>query len=177
MKTSAASQQCYGFRLPLIFSRPRQGIDEQTLVVGPHVLPLGVVEESSANPNWEDMSPSVVHFAKASPNGRSEYDNSLSVLHNRRLEARNRFGMGKNHEREGDEVDLTNKQLEIVFCRSYAFRYCALSATPAMATARDKIEVVVRTRDGLLDGGLRTLAATSMMAASGRSPSFKVGAR
>lgn len=47
-------------------------------------------------PNWDDMSPFVVHFTKASQN-RSEYVNSLSILSHRRLEARNRFGIGKNH--------------------------------------------------------------------------------
>lgn len=49
-----------------------------------------------ANPDWDDMSPFVVHFTKASPN-KSEYENSLSILHQRRLEARGRFGIGKNH--------------------------------------------------------------------------------
>lgn len=49
-----------------------------------------------ANPNWDDMSPFVVHFTKASPNS-SAYTNSLSILHQRRLEARGRFGIGKNH--------------------------------------------------------------------------------
>lgn len=46
--------------------------------------------------NWEDMSPFVVHFTKKSDTG-SEYDNSISILASRRLEARNRFGIGKKH--------------------------------------------------------------------------------
>ena len=48
------------------------------------------------HPNWEDMSPFVVHFTKKSDTG-SEYDNSISILASRRLEARNRFGIGKKH--------------------------------------------------------------------------------
>ena len=48
------------------------------------------------HPNWEDMSPFVVHFTKKSATS-SEYDNSISILASRRLEARNRFGIGKNH--------------------------------------------------------------------------------
>lgn len=50
----------------------------------------------TTHPNWEDMSPFVVHFTKKSDTG-SEYDNSISILANRRLEARNRFGIGKKH--------------------------------------------------------------------------------
>ena len=50
----------------------------------------------SMHPNWEDMSPFVVHFTKNSATS-SEYDNSISILASRRLEAQNRFGMGKNH--------------------------------------------------------------------------------
>lgn len=53
----------------------------------------------------------------------------------------------------------------------------SLGAMPALATARDKIEVVVQTRDGPLDGGPRTLAATAAVAASGRRPAFKVEVR
>lgn len=48
------------------------------------------------HPNWEDMSPFVVHFTKKSPTA-GEYENSLSILGSRRLEARNRFGIAKNH--------------------------------------------------------------------------------
>jgi Putative abortive phage resistance protein AbiGi, antitoxin len=48
------------------------------------------------NPNWDDMSPFVVHFTKKSLN-KTSYDNSLSILHQRRIEARGRFGIGKNH--------------------------------------------------------------------------------
>ncbi|MBR0684456.1 hypothetical protein JQ594_00890 [Bradyrhizobium manausense] len=49
----------------------------------------------TTKPDWDDMSPFVVHFTKKSLN-KSAYDNSLSILHQRRLEARERFGIGKN---------------------------------------------------------------------------------
>ncbi len=49
-----------------------------------------------AHPDWEDMSPFVVHFTKKSAKN-SEYDNSISILASRSLQARNRFGMGKNY--------------------------------------------------------------------------------
>ncbi|TKT81019.1 hypothetical protein [Aquamicrobium sp. LC103] len=48
------------------------------------------------HPNWEDMSPFVVHFTKKSATG-SEYNNSISILASRCLQAQNRFGMGKNY--------------------------------------------------------------------------------
>lgn len=47
-------------------------------------------------PDWDDMSPFVVHFTKAA-NGKSEYENSMSILSSRRPEARNPFGIGKNY--------------------------------------------------------------------------------
>ncbi|UVK50394.1 hypothetical protein DBIPINDM_003532 [Mesorhizobium sp. AR02] len=47
-------------------------------------------------PAWDDMSPFVVHFTKAA-NGKSEYQNSMSILSSRRLEARNPFGIGKKY--------------------------------------------------------------------------------
>lgn len=50
----------------------------------------------STHPNWEDMSPFVVHFTKKSATG-SEYDNSISILASRCIQAQNRFGMGKNY--------------------------------------------------------------------------------
>ncbi len=47
--------------------------------------------------DWLDMSPFVVHFAK--PSGkRSAYDNCLSILAARRIEARGSFGTGKDYE-------------------------------------------------------------------------------
>jgi hypothetical protein len=49
----------------------------------------------TTKPDWDDMSSFVVHFTKKSIN-KSAYDNSLSILHQRRLEARGRFGIGKN---------------------------------------------------------------------------------
>ena len=42
------------------------------------------------------MSPFVVHFTKKSAKS-SEYDNSISILASRNLQAQNRFGMGKNY--------------------------------------------------------------------------------
>lgn len=50
----------------------------------------------TSHPNWEDMSPFVVHFTKKSGKS-SEYDNSISILASRCLQAQNRFGMGKNY--------------------------------------------------------------------------------
>ncbi|WP_324261630.1 abortive infection system antitoxin AbiGi family protein [Altererythrobacter sp. H2] len=50
----------------------------------------------STHPDWHDMSPFVVHFTKKSAH-QSEYDNSISILSERRVEARNRFGSGKNY--------------------------------------------------------------------------------
>lgn len=50
----------------------------------------------TTHPNWEDMSPFVVHFTKKSAKS-SEYDNSISILASRNLQAQNRFGMGKNY--------------------------------------------------------------------------------
>lgn len=47
------------------------------------------------SPSWEDMSEYVVHFTKASAK-RTPYDNSPSILWKGKLEARNRFGVGKN---------------------------------------------------------------------------------
>lgn len=49
----------------------------------------------SWNDSWLDMSPFVVHFTTSSE-GRSAYDNAISILAGRRIEARNRFGTGKN---------------------------------------------------------------------------------
>ena len=46
-------------------------------------------------PTWEDMSDYVVHFTKDSHNS-TPYVNSLSILGQGKLEARNRFGVGKN---------------------------------------------------------------------------------
>lgn len=43
--------------------------------------------------NWDDMSPFVVHFTKKTD--RTEYENAISILFSRRLEARARFGAGK----------------------------------------------------------------------------------
>ncbi|MDW9414226.1 hypothetical protein GOB15_07095 [Sinorhizobium meliloti] len=45
---------------------------------------------------WLDMSPYVVHFTKAAK-PRTAYDNSMSILSRRRIEARTRFGTGKQH--------------------------------------------------------------------------------
>ena len=42
------------------------------------------------------MSPFVVHFTKKSAKS-SEYDNSISILASRNLQAQNRFGLGKNY--------------------------------------------------------------------------------
>jgi hypothetical protein len=47
------------------------------------------------HPDWHDMSPFVVHFTKKSPQ-KTEYDHSISILSQGRIEARNRFGIGKN---------------------------------------------------------------------------------
>lgn len=47
--------------------------------------------------DWLDMSPFVVHFAKPSVK-HTAYDNCLSILGKRRIEARGRFGTGKNYE-------------------------------------------------------------------------------
>lgn len=44
--------------------------------------------------SWLDMSPFVVHFTTSSE-GRSAYDNSMSILSGRTIEARNRFGTGR----------------------------------------------------------------------------------
>ncbi|HEX3861283.1 MAG TPA: abortive infection system antitoxin AbiGi family protein [Stellaceae bacterium] len=41
---------------------------------------------------WPDMSPYVVHFTREY-GGKSAYDNLLGILSNRRIEARNSFGM------------------------------------------------------------------------------------
>jgi hypothetical protein len=47
--------------------------------------------------DWLDMSPFVVHFSK--PSGkRTAYDNCLSILAERRIEARARFGIGKDYD-------------------------------------------------------------------------------
>lgn len=46
--------------------------------------------------DWLDMSPFVVHFAKASEN-RTAYDNCIGILADRRIEARGRFGTGKSY--------------------------------------------------------------------------------
>jgi len=50
----------------------------------------------SADEQWPDMSPYVVHFTKAEDK-RTAYDNALSILSHRRIEARNAFGTGKQH--------------------------------------------------------------------------------
>lgn len=47
--------------------------------------------------DWLDMSPFVVHFAKDSPK-QSAYHNCTSILAARRIEARTRFGSGKNYQ-------------------------------------------------------------------------------
>lgn len=52
-------------------------------------------------PGWTDMSDFVVHFAK-DYGGRSGYDNMLSILHSRRIEARNGFGIAKS---KAPEID------------------------------------------------------------------------
>ncbi|KQQ61163.1 hypothetical protein ASF69_01695 [Rhizobium sp. Leaf311] len=46
--------------------------------------------------DWLDMSPFVVHFAKPSEKSTA-YDNCMSILAARRIEARSKFGTGKNH--------------------------------------------------------------------------------
>lgn len=46
------------------------------------------------SPMWDDMSDYVVHFTKASSN-RTPYENSLSILAQRKLEAQNSFGVGR----------------------------------------------------------------------------------
>lgn len=50
----------------------------------------------SWNDEWLDMSPFVVHFTRES-DGRSPLDNVISILDNRRIEARTRFGSGKDY--------------------------------------------------------------------------------
>ncbi|MBY3342872.1 abortive infection system antitoxin AbiGi family protein [Rhizobium laguerreae] len=50
----------------------------------------------SADENWPDVSPYVVHFTKAEGK-RKAYDNSLSILSHRRIEARSRFGTGRQY--------------------------------------------------------------------------------
>jgi hypothetical protein len=50
---------------------------------------IGAIE-----PSWSDMSRYVVHFAKAAP-PKSAYDIAISILHARRVEARNAFGAGR----------------------------------------------------------------------------------
>lgn len=46
--------------------------------------------------DWEDMSPYLVHFAKDTAEGTA-YENIISILASRRLEARNKFGIGKKY--------------------------------------------------------------------------------
>ncbi len=46
--------------------------------------------------DWLDMSPFVVHFAKASE-GRTAYENCIGILADRRIEARGNFGTGKDY--------------------------------------------------------------------------------
>lgn len=46
---------------------------------------------------WLDMSPFVVHFAKDSAK-QTAYHNCTSILAARRIEARTRFGSGKNYQ-------------------------------------------------------------------------------
>lgn len=48
----------------------------------------------SIDPSWTDMSPFVVHFAKQA-NSNSAYDNAISILSERRIEARSAFGAGR----------------------------------------------------------------------------------
>lgn len=45
--------------------------------------------------SWEDMSNYVVHFTKAS-GSRTAYDNMIGIYHSKTIEARSRFGMGRN---------------------------------------------------------------------------------
>jgi hypothetical protein len=45
-------------------------------------------------PAWTDMSNFVVHFARKYE-GKSAYDNMLSILHSRTIQARNAFGIAK----------------------------------------------------------------------------------
>lgn len=47
-----------------------------------------------SQPSLTDMSDFVVHFSKKYGK-KSGYDNMLSILHNRRIEARNPFGIAK----------------------------------------------------------------------------------
>jgi Putative abortive phage resistance protein AbiGi, antitoxin len=58
------------------------------------------------SPDWEDMSDYVVHFTKASEN-RTAYENSLSILGQRKLEARNRFGVGREFQSSPECVCLS----------------------------------------------------------------------
>lgn len=46
------------------------------------------------DPDWEDMSDYVVHFTKLSPE-KTAYENMLSILWTRTIEARNRFGIAR----------------------------------------------------------------------------------
>lgn len=48
------------------------------------------------NDDWLDMSPFVVHFAKASEKSTA-YDSCLSILGSRRIEARSKFGTGRTY--------------------------------------------------------------------------------
>jgi hypothetical protein len=48
----------------------------------------------AVDPAWKDMSKYVVHFAKEK-DGKSAYENALSILYARRIEARNTFGAGR----------------------------------------------------------------------------------
>lgn len=46
-------------------------------------------------PEWKDMSKYVVHFSTESADGCSAYDNAISILYERNIEARHAFGAGR----------------------------------------------------------------------------------
>tara|TARA_R110000868_G_scaffold10357_2_gene51035 strand:+ start:3748 stop:4398 length:651 start_codon:yes stop_codon:yes gene_type:complete len=55
---------------------------------------MSIKKVGKLDPDWEDMSPFVVHFTKAY-GGNDEYFNALSILGSQCIQARNRFGAGK----------------------------------------------------------------------------------
>jgi hypothetical protein len=83
------------------------------------------------SPAWTDMSDFVVHFAK-DYGGKSAYDNMLSILHNKTIEARNAFGIVK------------SKAPDVATQKTACFSEVPLHRLSRLAKARSDYGIVFR---------------------------------
>lgn len=65
------------------------------------------------DPTWDDMSPFVVHFTRNTPQ-KTDFENAISILAGRRLEARNRFGIGKEYNESQLSICFSEVPLHLI---------------------------------------------------------------